>query len=59
MRPFSVRGPEADRAPRRVTGAAESAGVDVAAVAYGRDADYAVRVIDRINDPVVADPDAP
>jgi len=36
-----------------------SAGVDVAAVADGRDADNAPLIIDRVHDPVVTDPNAP
>jgi hypothetical protein len=41
------------------TGISRSAGVDVAAVACRRDTNKALLVIDRVHDPVVADPDAP
>jgi hypothetical protein len=42
-----------------VIGSAGSAGVDVAAVADGRDADNVQLIIDRVHDPIVTDPDAP
>jgi hypothetical protein len=42
-----------------IIGSAASAGVDVATVADGSDADNALLIIDRVHDPIVTDPNAP